>query len=131
MVTHYEALLAWRFLTGVCLAGIYPVGMKIAAQWYTKGLGAAQLGARASGHLGGAGHVLVEPGQRRGGRQRRRWALRAGPRWRSVQGRHSPSGRLVPHRGRRLHLRQPGLQQGPPGRAIAHGLLPIGDGEKL
>lgn len=40
-VTHYEALLAWRFLTGVCLAGIYPVGMKIAAQWYTRGLGAA------------------------------------------------------------------------------------------
>ncbi len=41
MVTHYQALLAWRFLTGVFLAGIYPVGMKIAAQWYTKGLGAA------------------------------------------------------------------------------------------
>ncbi|WP_310567611.1 MFS transporter [Hydrogenophaga sp.] len=41
MVTHYEALLAWRFLTGVFLAGIYPVGMKIAAQWYTRGLGAA------------------------------------------------------------------------------------------
>ncbi len=40
-VTHYEALLAWRFLTGVCLAGIYPVGMKIAAQWYARGLGAA------------------------------------------------------------------------------------------
>lgn len=41
MVTRYEALLVWRFLTGVFLAGIYPVGMKIAAQWYTKGLGAA------------------------------------------------------------------------------------------
>ena len=41
MVTHYEALLVWRFLTGVFLAGIYPVGMKIAAQWYTKGLGGA------------------------------------------------------------------------------------------
>ena len=41
MVTHYEALLAWRFLTGVFLAGIYPVGMKIAAQWYSRGLGAA------------------------------------------------------------------------------------------
>ena len=41
MVTHYEALLAWRFFTGVFLAGIYPVGMKIAAQWYSKGLGAA------------------------------------------------------------------------------------------
>jgi MFS family permease len=41
MVTHYEALMVWRFLTGVFLAGIYPVGMKIAAQWYSKGLGAA------------------------------------------------------------------------------------------
>jgi MFS family permease len=41
MVTHYEALLVWRFLTGVFLAGIYPVGMKIAAQWYTRGLGGA------------------------------------------------------------------------------------------
>ena len=41
MVTHYEALLIWRFFTGVFLAGIYPVGMKIAAQWYREGLGAA------------------------------------------------------------------------------------------
>ncbi|MDP2416195.1 MAG: MFS transporter, partial [Hydrogenophaga sp.] len=44
-VTHYETLLVWRFLTGVFLAGIYPVGMKIAAQWYNRpggsGLGAA------------------------------------------------------------------------------------------
>lgn len=40
-VRHYPALLAWRFLTGVFLAGIYPVGMKIAAQWYTRGLGGA------------------------------------------------------------------------------------------
>jgi MFS family permease len=28
-----------RFLTGFFLAGIYPVGMKIAADWYEKGLG--------------------------------------------------------------------------------------------
>lgn len=41
MVRHYEALLVWRFATGVFLAGIYPVGMKIAAQWYRQGLGAA------------------------------------------------------------------------------------------
>ena len=41
MVRHYEALLAWRFATGFCLAGIDPVGMKIAAQWYRQGLGAA------------------------------------------------------------------------------------------
>ena len=41
MVRHYEALMAWRFATGFFLAGIYPVGMKIAAQWYSKGLGGA------------------------------------------------------------------------------------------
>ena len=41
MVRNYEALMAWRFATGFFLAGIYPVGMKIAAQWYTKGLGGA------------------------------------------------------------------------------------------
>ena len=41
MVRDYHALLAWRLATGFCLAGIYPVGMKIAAQWYTRGLGAA------------------------------------------------------------------------------------------
>lgn len=41
MVRNYTALLAWRFATGLFLAGIYPVGMKIAAQWYSKGLGAA------------------------------------------------------------------------------------------
>ncbi len=35
------ALLLWRVLTGVCLAGIYPVGMKLAAQWFPNGLGAA------------------------------------------------------------------------------------------
>jgi MFS family permease len=38
---RYEALLLLRFATGFCLAGIYPVGMKIAAGWYTRGLGAA------------------------------------------------------------------------------------------
>lgn len=35
------SLLAIRFLTGVCLAGIYPVGMKIASDYYEKGLGKA------------------------------------------------------------------------------------------
>lgn len=40
-VRHYDALLAWRFATGFFLAGIYPVGMKIASQWYTRGLGPA------------------------------------------------------------------------------------------
>lgn len=30
-----------RFLTGICIAGIYPIGMKIAADWYDKNLGKA------------------------------------------------------------------------------------------
>ena len=34
-------LLALRFAVGFLLAGIYPVGMKIAASWYRQGLGAA------------------------------------------------------------------------------------------
>jgi MFS family permease len=41
-------LLILRFVTGFFLAGIYPVGMKIAAAWYEKGLG------RALGYLVGA-----------------------------------------------------------------------------
>lgn len=40
-VRDFTALLVWRFATGFFLAGIYPVGMKIAAQWYTRGLGGA------------------------------------------------------------------------------------------
>ena len=40
-VRDFTALLAWRFATGFFLAGIYPVGMKIAAQWYPRGLGGA------------------------------------------------------------------------------------------
>jgi MFS family permease len=42
------ALLILRFTTGFFLAGIYPVGMKIAAGWYRQGLG------RALGYLVGA-----------------------------------------------------------------------------
>ena len=38
---HFATLLALRAATGFFLAGIYPVGMKIAASWYTRGLGAA------------------------------------------------------------------------------------------
>jgi len=34
-------LMALRFAVGFWLAGIYPVGMKIAASWYREGLGAA------------------------------------------------------------------------------------------
>ncbi|MBL7739798.1 MAG: MFS transporter [Chitinophagaceae bacterium] len=35
------SLFVFRFLTGFFIAGIYPVGMKIAADWYEKGLGKA------------------------------------------------------------------------------------------
>jgi len=35
------SLFALRFLTGFFMAGIYPVGMKIAADWFEKGLGKA------------------------------------------------------------------------------------------
>lgn len=35
------SLLAWRFITGFFLAGIYPVGMKIASGWYQRDLGNA------------------------------------------------------------------------------------------
>ncbi|MBL8347719.1 MAG: MFS transporter [Rubrivivax sp.] len=41
MASSYAALVAWRVLTGFFLAGIYPVGMKIASQWFPRGLGAA------------------------------------------------------------------------------------------
>ena len=34
-------LLATRFATGFCLAGMYPVGMKIASGWYDRALGLA------------------------------------------------------------------------------------------
>jgi len=34
------AALAFRFLTGLTLAGVYPVGMKIVASWFKEGLGA-------------------------------------------------------------------------------------------
>lgn len=39
--SSFTALLALRAATGFFLAGIYPVGMKIAAQWFPRGLGAA------------------------------------------------------------------------------------------
>jgi MFS family permease len=41
MIEGLWPLLGFRFLTGVALAGIYPVGMKLAASWYREGLGAA------------------------------------------------------------------------------------------
>ncbi|MES1198028.1 MAG: MFS transporter [Chitinophagaceae bacterium] len=36
-----NSLFALRFITGFFIAGIYPVGMKIASDWYEKGLGKA------------------------------------------------------------------------------------------
>ena len=47
-------LLILRFATGFFLAGIYPVGMKIAASWYENGLGRA-LGYLTAVLLGGIG----------------------------------------------------------------------------
>ena len=36
---HLQGLLLFRFFTGFFLAGIYPIGMKIASDYYQKGLG--------------------------------------------------------------------------------------------
>jgi len=36
---NLQSLIGLRFFTGICLAGIYPVGMKIAADYYDKNLG--------------------------------------------------------------------------------------------
>lgn len=41
LATDAVSLFALRFLTGFFIAGIYPVGMKIAADWFEKGLGKA------------------------------------------------------------------------------------------
>jgi MFS family permease len=41
VAASFPALLLLRVLTGFFLAGIYPVGMKIAALWFPRGLGAA------------------------------------------------------------------------------------------
>jgi len=37
--TDLTASLVFRFLTGITLAGVYPVGMKLVAQWFRSGLG--------------------------------------------------------------------------------------------
>lgn len=44
----FLSLLIFRFLTGICIAGIYPVGMKIASDWFDGKLG------KALGYLVGA-----------------------------------------------------------------------------
>ena len=48
LANDLTSLLALRFATGFFLAGIYPVGMKIASDWYARGLG------KALGYLVGA-----------------------------------------------------------------------------
>ena len=40
-ISSFNELLLWRAATGFFLAGIYPVGMKIASQWFPEGLGVA------------------------------------------------------------------------------------------
>ena len=40
-IASFSELLLWRAATGFFLAGIYPVGMKIASQWFPEGLGVA------------------------------------------------------------------------------------------
>lgn len=40
-LSDYTGILLLRFATGFFLAGIYPVGMKIASDWYAAGLGKA------------------------------------------------------------------------------------------
>lgn len=41
LATDAISLFSLRFITGFFIAGIYPVGMKIAADWFEKGLGKA------------------------------------------------------------------------------------------
>lgn len=60
----FAGVMAARFAVGVCLAGVYPVGMRIAAAWYHGGLGRALgflvgalvLGTASSHLLRGVGH---------------------------------------------------------------------------
>ena len=41
LAPSYELVLAFRFLTGFFLAGVYPTAMKMAATWFLKGRGVA------------------------------------------------------------------------------------------
>src|SRR5574337_981710 len=66
---QWTLLLALRFAVGFLLAGIYPVGMRIAAGWYREGLGAAMgvligalvLGVSALTLLGGLATAALVP----------------------------------------------------------------------
>jgi DHA1 family inner membrane transport protein len=69
LVRDFGALAVCRFVTGFCLAGIYPVGMKLAAMWFPRGLGSALglligaliLGSAAGHFLRGLGSALPWP----------------------------------------------------------------------
>ena len=100
-----NSLLLCRFATGFFLAGIYPVGMKIAVAWYRQGVG------RAIGYLVGAlvlgtafPHLLraSRPGPPLAGGDRRKLGGCGGGRDAPVPAR---AGRSAPPPGRRL---QPG-----------------------
>ena len=53
------AAAGWRFATGVALAGVYPVGMKIAVSWFPRTLGQALGWLLAAGALGTSSSYLV------------------------------------------------------------------------
>ena len=54
---------AWRFATGVALAGVYPVGMKLVVSWAPRALGR---GARLAGRHADARHRAAARRARRG-----------------------------------------------------------------
>lgn len=56
----YALALASRFLTGVCLAGVYPPAMKMAATWFQAGRGLAIGAVVGALTIGKAGPYLVE-----------------------------------------------------------------------
>jgi MFS family permease len=41
LAPSYEVALGWRVATGICLAGVYPPAMKMAATWFRSGRGIA------------------------------------------------------------------------------------------
>ena len=141
----FHGLLLWRVLTGFFLAGIYPVGMKIASLWFPQGLGAALgwligalvLGSASAHAVRAAGAALaVDRGvphrrrRRRAGRAaavpgRARTAARAGPRQRPAvarAGQHldRPQGARLGARLLRPHVgavHDVGAGAGDPGHA--------------
>ncbi len=54
LVPQFEAAVAARFLTGICLAGLYPPALKLLATWFVRGRGFALGSALAALTLGSA-----------------------------------------------------------------------------